>query len=155
MYCTVYHLGGCCLVREVWRHLGSPGLHRANALKIYLWAEGGRKVTWRVTCIVILQNVSIRVVYSSPTGTPTYFLGAESLATHFALEWSDRSFSRAIRRDAGQVRTLICAPELHVQHRWLASWLSNLSLFSGRGLILVVARPKRVSSDSIKFKGQG
>lgn len=25
--------------------LGSPGLHRANVLKIYLWAEGGRKVT--------------------------------------------------------------------------------------------------------------
>lgn len=83
---------------------------------------------------VILQNVSIRAVYSSPTGTPTYFLGAECLATHFALEWSDRLFSRAIRRNAGQVRALICAPELHVQHRWLASWLSNLSLFSGRGL---------------------
>lgn len=45
MYCTVYHLGGRCLVREVWWHLGSPGLHRANVLKIYLWAEGGRKVT--------------------------------------------------------------------------------------------------------------
>lgn len=42
-----------------------------------------------VSC-VILQNVSIRAVYSSPAGTPTCFLGAESLATHFALEWSDR-----------------------------------------------------------------
>lgn len=156
MYCTVYHLGGRCLVREVWWHLGSPGLHRANVLKIYLWAEGGRKVTWRVTCIVCHPSESFhKGSLLQPNRDTHLLLGSWTSGYSFCLGMEWQTFQQSNQKKCRPSQGTHLRPRAACAAQTTGFLTEQSFTVLRKRTILVVARPKRVTSDSIKFKGQG
>lgn len=144
------------MVGEVSQHLGFTGLDRAKSLKIYLW--GGReKVAW-----------SYLPVSSFETGPQGQFTPAQHRPPAASWElkvwllispWNGVTDLSVEQSEEMLAESGPCKAHLHPRAASAAHMTDFLTEQSFTVLrkrtILVVARPKRVTFDSIKFKRQG
>lgn len=139
------------MVREVSQHLGSTGLDRAKSLKIYLW--GGREKMAR-------SYLRVSSFETAPQGqfTPAQH---QPLAASWELKvwllispWNGVTDLSVEQSEEMLPESGPCTAHLHPRAASAAHMTDFLTVLRKR-TILVVARPKRVTSDSIKFKGQG
>lgn len=137
------------MVREVSQHLGSTGLDRAKSLKIYLW--GGRaKVAWSYLRVSSFETVPQGQFTPAQRQPPA--ASWELKVWLLILPWNGVTGLSVEQSEEMPAESGPCKAHLHPRAASAAHMTGFLTEQSFTVLrkrtILVVARPKRVASDS-------